>query len=405
MWRLSIVFLMTFSAAAADLKPIALRAASGDADAIRTLRAAGQPGVNALLAVRGSVKNAARFDSAIDAVCRQRDCAWSALYWYTDFEAAKRAAKASGRPILSLRLLGNLDEELSCANSRYFRILLYSNREIGNYLRRHYILHWKSVRPAPLITVDFGNGRSMRRSITGNSIHYVLDGEGRPLDAIPGLYAPPQFLALLKEGAALHKTLAGSNDRDKGLERYHRNAWISAVRGGHSPFDRANEYSGTRAARLKAWTAGEIAVGKSAAEDPILVRVGFDAAARGMAEELARKLRNTVAGPSTIDDNARALIRKKRASSPDPAMRTEKALKKTLERLESALAADTKANENLRDSILHRWFSAREVKDVDSLNARVYDEVFRAPGSDAWMGLAEANTFTGIEGEGLLVTK
>ena len=45
----------------------------------------------------------------------------SQLYWYTDLEAAKAQAKRLGKPILSLRLLGKLTDEFSCANSRFFR--------------------------------------------------------------------------------------------------------------------------------------------------------------------------------------------------------------------------------------------------------------------------------------------
>ena len=118
--------------------------------------------------------------AALDAVARQRDAAWSGLYWYTDFAAAKAAAARAGRPILSLRLLGNLDEELSCANSRFFRTVLYANAAISNELRNNWILHWESVRPVPKITIDFGDGRKLERTITGNSLHYVLSADGQP---------------------------------------------------------------------------------------------------------------------------------------------------------------------------------------------------------------------------------
>lgn len=57
----------------------------------------------------------------LDLLCNQRDCAASKLYWHKDFTVAQQAARASGKPILSLRLLGNLDEELSCANSRFIK--------------------------------------------------------------------------------------------------------------------------------------------------------------------------------------------------------------------------------------------------------------------------------------------
>src|SRR5204863_3294298 len=120
--------------------------------------------------------------ASIDAIAAQRDASASKLFWYTDFAEAKRVAKDSGKPILSLRLLGHLDEELSCANSRFFRTTLYANAEVSDYLRDHFVLHWKSVRPVPRITIDFGDGRKVERTITGNSIHYVLDADGRILD-------------------------------------------------------------------------------------------------------------------------------------------------------------------------------------------------------------------------------
>ena len=132
--------------------------------------------------------------AALDAVARQRDAAWSGLYWYTDLAAAKAAAARVGRPILSLRLLGNLDEELSCANSRFFRTVLYANAAISKELRNNWILHWESVRPVPKITIDFGDGRKLERTITGNSLHYALASDGRVLDALPGLWGPKEFL-------------------------------------------------------------------------------------------------------------------------------------------------------------------------------------------------------------------
>jgi len=125
----------------------------------------------------------------------------SGLSWYTDLDEAKAAAHAQHKPILSLRLLGNLDEELSCANSRFFRTILYTDPRIAAAMREKYILHWKSVRPVPKVTIDFGDGRVITTTITGNSIHYILDENGRVIDAIPGMYTPNAFLAALLSGA------------------------------------------------------------------------------------------------------------------------------------------------------------------------------------------------------------
>ena len=161
------------------------------ADSIDALRAEGQSAVDRLIAAHAPA-------GVLDRVCRQRDCAWSGLYWYTDLESAKAEARRTHRPILALRLLGNLDEELSCANSRYFRTILYSDRRISAYMKANFVLEWESVRHVPVVTIDFGDGRVMRRTITGNSIHYLLDENGTPIDALPGLYAPAAFLAQLE---------------------------------------------------------------------------------------------------------------------------------------------------------------------------------------------------------------
>lgn len=73
MLRLCLILtLLSVPVLAADPALLAKQAARGDANAIRALRAMGQPGVDALMAVRSSSRE---FHAAIDAVCRQRDCA------------------------------------------------------------------------------------------------------------------------------------------------------------------------------------------------------------------------------------------------------------------------------------------------------------------------------------------
>ena len=118
------------------------------------------------------------------------------LEWFTDLESAKREAQKTSRPILSLRLLGRLDEEYSCANSRYFRTLLYPDANVRKAMSR-FVLHWQSLRPVPKVTIDFGDGRTLVRTITGNSLHAVLRADGTPVDAILGLLSAPAFVGAL----------------------------------------------------------------------------------------------------------------------------------------------------------------------------------------------------------------
>src|SRR4029453_9263171 len=124
----------------------------------------------------------------------------------TDLEQAKAEAARRGRPILSLRMLGKLTDEYSCANSRFFRTSLYSNKEISEFLRVNFVLHWQSVRPVPKVTIDFGDGRKLERTLTGNSAHYVLASDGTPLDVLPGLYSPLAFRQWAWEAANLYST-------------------------------------------------------------------------------------------------------------------------------------------------------------------------------------------------------
>ncbi len=217
---------------AVDTDPEPLRAAVEEATssdpaiaaaAIVALRKQGPSGLRALLerhanALGGLNKDPGdqritRLRNAIDAVCAQRDGHASKLFWFTDLREAQAAAEASGKPILSLRLLGKLSDEFSCANSRFFRTALYANSEIAAYLREHYILHWKSVRPVPRLTIDFGDGRVVQRTITGNSIHYILDGEGTVIDALPGLYGPRAFLDQVRRPRTPHAMRAAFSER------------------------------------------------------------------------------------------------------------------------------------------------------------------------------------------------
>src|SRR5690606_28767339 len=146
------------------------------------LRAQGEAGLRALLDAYGKDIQTQlggrpempptawkRLTAALDAVGQQKDCHASQLFWLTDFEQAKSASRKTGKPILSLRLLGKLNEEFSCANSRFFRTTLYPNPQVSSYLRENFVLHWKSVRPVPRVTIDFGDGRKVERTVTGNS--------------------------------------------------------------------------------------------------------------------------------------------------------------------------------------------------------------------------------------------
>jgi hypothetical protein len=320
----------------------------------------------------------AELNATLDRVCAQKDCHASRLFWHTDLEQAKAEAQRLGRPILSLHLLGRLDEELSCANSRFFRTLLYSDESISALLREQFVLHWQSVREVPRVTIELGDGRVLRQTITGNSAHYLLDANGAPLDVLPGLYSAAAFRDQLERWVTLHRTLTPET-----LLAYHgERQRLMRVRAAQLGIESGGGYS----TQPVAWAAQRQAQSKAATEVRVLRQVK-----RGE-RTIARQMEQL----STIGEQGKAEVQF--SESTLRLMRTKQELtEQVLDNLRRTIAADTVFNEYELHRRVHEWFVDGEVTDLASLNERVYDELFLTPSSDPWLGLQPDSVFTGIE--------
>ncbi len=434
------------SAAAIDVKTLdalAQKATSGDAsqadEAIAGLRTAGPEGLDAMFRVyadrlneqqKKPVDNAdwERLREAFDTVGQQRDCYASHLYWYTNFDEAKVAARASGKPILSLRLLGKLNEEYSCANSRFFRTTLYSNAQVSQYLREHFILHWQSVRPVPRITIDMGDGRRIERTITGNSIHYILDADGNPIDALPGLYSAKTFLTELDRAATAEQQASklSGRERDSFLVSYHSARLHEIQRELSNDLARIGMVSTipvtepAASATPDAIDAATRAGTKMRVEAPML-RAGAEMAlpsGRGGLEALNmdsvwKQIAVLHSGDAKLDANAEKLVAFKQPPTAQEAARmafsksiVENPMVRMLRNLENSIAEDTVRNEYQLHARIHEWFvNGTAPTNLNALNSKVYAELFLTPNSDAWLGLAPADTFSALDGGGLVKTR
>lgn len=327
-------------------------------------------------------------EARLDRVCAQKDCAASRLFWFTDLEEAKIAAQRLGRPILALNLLGRLDEELSCANSRFFRTLLYSDDSISAILRERYVLYWRSERPVPRVTIEMGDGRVIRQTITGNSAHYLLDENGEPLDVLPGLYSPKAFRLTLLEWLELHRSLTPSDVvlRRQIVRRHH--TILAAMRSGIAVPASSSKPTAIDASRL--------VVSKSAIERPMLAQLqkptslpvaDLQPLSEWMAIGEQRK--------ADVQFSAAAiqLIQRKQFGhdAADPA-----AMSALLDDLRRNVAADTAFNEATMRPRIHEWLARGEVAGLVALNERVYRELFLTPADDPWLGLQPATVFTAI---------
>lgn len=383
--------------------------------AISELRAMGPVGLDALF-----VKYAADIDhftktgeaddnwkriaAALDTVAMQRDAYTSHLYWYTDLDEAKRVAKAKNKPILTLRLLGNLNEEFSCANSRLFRAILYSNTDISKYLRENYILHWKSVRPAPRITIDFGDGRKIERTITGNSIHYVIDASGNVIDAFPGLYSPVAFLKYLTQareaGLAIQKLDA--SQKNLALMKYRQTSFKQIV----DQRKKTIETAGVQPTETKtgsiAILAAPMAMAKAIIVDEYSILRVYDDFAKfepSINYDDWSILAFYYSPANKLDPNSVAMIRRQNAKTG----LTEDEFKRLFAKIDSFIALDTTRNDFLFHPKLYEWLNqGRGASDLESLNAQVYDKIFQTPNTDKWLGLYSNDVYTALDGNGII---
>jgi hypothetical protein len=405
------------------------------AGAIQELRAAGPDGLEALFAYEDKLRWTAppsddpeaavvrqqRLAAAIDAVGGQRDCAASHLYWYTDFDAALAAAQECGKPILSLRLLGNLTDEFSCANSRFFRTTLYANNTVSAALRQRFILHWQSVRPVPKVTIDFGDGRKLERTLTGNSIHYVLDSHGRVIDALPGLYGPAAFLRGLDQAEIVATAIKDVDDATAAetLAAWHAQRQAEIAAAWRADLDRVAaaeqpqqaEPSQAEAAP-RAQEAAPIARTKARAEVNLLAAISPEEWL-GLEDATDDATWNAIAALHAEDAHLdQASIALMRAKNPNAAVAGRRALTKrvvedpllqVVANFQSSIALDTVRNEYLLHRHIHRWLTEAPVTvDLAGLNERVYAELFLTPSSDPWLGLIPENTYTALENDGVV---
>jgi hypothetical protein len=442
MWfKFSGAFLLLFfltgqtALAKTNTETLALKVISGNpsesAPAIAKLRALGPAGLNTLFQtyareIDEQIANPLlvatpewqRLSTALDTVSQQKDSYLSELYWYTDFAQAKAAARESGKPILSLRLLGKLNEEYSCANSRFFRTILYSNAEVSKLLREKFILYWESERPAPRVTIDFGDGRKLERTLTGNSIHYILDSNGRVIDALPGLYGPAAFVRSLNEMEAVSKYWGQTTVPGEARPLYSayqpdrlRRITVDWLRdteriGGKAPvgFTVYRDGQGTATAMEVA----NRAMTKMVTEAQILkgLTAGPEALGKMTYDGAWNKIAQLHAADAQLDARSIGLIKRQTQRgllSYRSKLNPDTTLKALIEKVQTNVALDTVRNEYLLHTKLYAWLIAdHQRSELSALNKRVYDELFLTPASDPWLGLYSPEVYTALEGGGLV---
>lgn len=380
----------------------------------QVLRAVGPTALASLLATYDKLPPGPERDELakqIDRVAAQKHATVSRLYWYTDLASAKEAAQTTGKPILELRLLGRLDDELSCANSRIFRETLYSNTVLSAWLRDHFILMWSTERPVPKVTIDFGDGRTITTTTTGNSAHFIRDARGEVVDVLPGVYAPGPFRAELEKTLAMIATLDAKDaaKRVAQVKQWHamrgaetQIAWRRISRG---PLGRQvvalmkNPPDQSAVARAQMVT-----VSKAYVEVPQLAGFGAEPGSIAEDETAAWALIGTqtwnLEGKPSLDTASRNLVVALHQAGPIKSTQAE--VDALIPRFEQHLVADSALDEYKLRTKVHAYL-AENPAEFGALDKYLYAEVFGTPIADRWLGLLPRTDVTGLAGDGASV--
>jgi hypothetical protein len=223
--------------------------------------------------------------------------------------------------------------------------VLFSNPEVSAFVRANFVAAWEAVRPVPIVEIDFGNGRKIKRTVNGNIATYICDPSGRVIDVIPGLNTPEAYLQDLRY--ALNLWRASLAAFDKTILEYHKENLTTPT-----------VYEWVRNDQAKSF-------------NERLLRMSLDKRAE-MAERKGLSGNRIV--PAPYD---RADVGKREVEAPVKRLTAEEA---------AVLAADTELNRKERKPVIHRILSEKIVKPAD-ITKRIYKDALHCDLDDPYLGL------------------
>ena len=224
--------------------------------------------------------------------------------------------------------------------------MLFSDDQVAEFINHYFEPAWESVRPVPMVTIDFGRGHVLTRTLNGNIATYVCSGDGTMLDVLPGIYEPQTYVQQLDQFVKLFRWVRQDGDSAVALAGYHRRQ-ADALAGGQPTLVLA---------------AGPVPVTKGLIERPLklVLRPGEPAPA------------DTETAQPQFDLSPRA--------NPD----TRQQLARW-----NLLAEDTRINERVRRLAIHRYLARCGTVSPSDVTRWLYREVLHADLDDPYLGLGK----------------
>ena len=211
---------------------------------------------------------------------------------------------------------------------------MFSQDRVADFINQSFEPAWQSVRPVPIVRIDFGDGHVLTRTLNGNILTSVCTPDGFVVDALPGIYKEETYLDQLRAllGMAQSIQSAPADRRESTLREAHRAA--------------------AEAFRLQSIEALLPYVTKSGIENPIKLTIRASAQSGAKAEPFAS------------------------TATPDVANW-------------QALEEDTRLNETARRFQIHELLAKVGLVRPDKVTRPIYKDVLHADLDDPYLGLGE----------------
>jgi hypothetical protein len=234
--------------------------------------------------------------------------------------------------------------------------VLFSQADVANFMMANFEPVWESVRPVPLVRIDFGNGNVLTRTLNGNIATYVCTADGQVLDILPGIYTKTAYLDQLGQFRLLaHFVDQKGKDQREALARAYHKAEAEALKKNEPP------------ARLVRNMA--VAMTKARIENPLKIVL---IAGKDYTKFKTGAVVAGIDGPFVVPGTAR-----------------EKPALESAEDVASwrVLEEDTRLNETLRRRQVHEMLAADGLVPPKQVSKRLYKEVLHADLDDPYLGL------------------
>ena len=101
---------------------------------------------------------------------------------------------------------------------------MFSQKNVARAIEQGFEPVWQSLRPVPIVRIDFGKGNVLTRTLHGNVATYLCTAEGQVLDILPGIYEPATYIRRLDQARMLARYVneVEPSYRDARLTNYHQ---------------------------------------------------------------------------------------------------------------------------------------------------------------------------------------